>query len=291
MVGVVILGGLSLWLLPSLLADRSPQGTAEDGVRGRVVALLGVLGVLGGLVFTGMSFRLSSRTQAETNRHAMENLRNATQAFELTRRGQITDRYAKAVEMLGDPSPEICVGGIYALEHILRDDPDHERAVVSTLSAFVRRHAKLDDGTPPSPPWPPDEAERDATKPSFRVQAALNVLSERTTSGGIAPDLRDCDLRGARLSNARLANASFRRSYLHKAKLHDADLRGAALRRADLTGASLRGADLTDAGVAGAKFTEGSLSREQIDSVRNADAIDWQEKPRVPDEQASEIAE
>jgi len=291
MIVAVILGGLSLWLLPAWLADASPQGAAENAVRGRVVALLGVLGVLGGLVFTGMSFRLSSRTQAETNRHAVTNLKNATKALRLTQRGQITDRYAKAVEMLGDPSPEICVGGIYALEHILRDDSDYERAIVSTLSAFVRRQAKLDHSTPPRPPWGSEEAERDETKPSFRVQAALNVLSERATSGDTAPDLRDCDLRGARLSNAGLANASFRRSYLYKAKLHDANLQGAALRQADLTGASLRGADLTNANVAKAKFTRGSLSREQINSVRNGGQIDWQEKSGTPDEPGDDIAE
>ncbi len=298
---VVIVGGLSLWLLPDWLADGTPQGAAEDAVRGRVVALLGVLGVLGGLVFTGKSFRLSSQTQAETNRRAVENLVNATEALRLTERGQITDRYAKAVELLGDTSPEICVGGIYALERILGDGPDHEKAIVSTLSAFVRRQAKLDDGTPHQPPWGPDEAERDETKPSFRVQAALNVLSQRAASSNVAPDLRDCDLRGARLDNARLANASFRRSYLYKAKLHDADLRGAALRDADLTEASLQGADLTGASlhgavltganVARAKFTRGSLSREQIDSADNADEIEWQETSGTPDELADDVAE
>ena len=121
-------------------------------------------------------------------------------------KGQITDRYSKAVDMLGNPTPEICIGGIYALGHIMRDSPAYTDAIVDVLSAFVRRKAKRNPDL--SPPWPAAEAERDEIKPSFPIQAALTVLAEeRPTS--IAPDLRDSDLRGARLRNAQLQNATW----------------------------------------------------------------------------------
>src|SRR5437868_2282437 len=102
--------------------------------------------------------------------------------------------------MLGSPSYEVCIGGIYALGHIMRDSPDYERAIVAVLSAFVRRRAKRQDDL--SVPWGEDEAERDEVKPSFPIQAALYVLTGPRSRSENTPDLRDSDLRGARMRRA-----------------------------------------------------------------------------------------
>ena len=66
----------------------------------------------------------------------------AVKTYGLSRTGQITDRFTKAVAQLGDDSADICIGGIYALGRIMSDSPADRAAIVEVLSAFVRRRAK-----------------------------------------------------------------------------------------------------------------------------------------------------
>lgn len=286
--GVVVLGVLAVWLVPSWLTQHPPlanpssQNKAVADARTGVIAFLAVLGGLGGLYYTSRTFRLSRDEQIDAQKHANETSRLNAETLRLNERGQITDRYSKAVEMLGSPSRETCIGGIYALGHIMLDSPVYEQAIVAVLSAFIRRNAKRKDDL--SVPWPEDEAERDEVKPSFPIQAALNVLVNSRPQG-TPPDLRDCDLRGARLRGGQFHGASFRRSYLYKAKFYGANLSGAALADADLTGADLRFADLNNSNLKGATLTRGALTEDQLEVVQNRGEINWveREKGKHPD--------
>jgi hypothetical protein len=288
---VLLLAALAIWLLPAWLtqhphlSDASDRHKAAADARTGVVAFLAVLGALGGLYYTSKTFKVGRDAQIAAGDYANQTSRLGQETLALTERGQITDRYSKAVDQLGAQSPVVCVGGIYALGQIMLDSPrDYERPVVGVLSAFVRREAKRRSDY--APPWPEDEAERDETKPSFRIQAALTVLKSRPL--GTAPDLRDTDLRGARLRRAGLAGANFRRSYLYKAKLAGADLSGASLDGADLTGADLAAAILDGANLKDARLTKGSVTGEQLRNVRHSSTIEWVprdlERPVTDDE-------
>jgi Pentapeptide repeats (8 copies) len=276
--GSFILAILAIWLLPLWLTQNPSLVTASErhkaaaDARTGLVAFLAVLGAIGGLYYTSRTFRLSRDAQIAARQYADETTRLSVETLRLSERGQITDRYSKAVEMLGDPSHEVCIGGIYALGHIMRDSPAYERAIVAVLSAFIRRKAKRRDDH--AVPWGVDEAERDEVKPSFPIQAALNVFVESRPSE-TPPDLRDSDLRGARLRSAQLRGAIFRRTYLYKAKLFGANLGGASLAEADLTEADLTYAILEDADLEGARLAVGALTQEQLKTVRNADKIVW----------------
>jgi hypothetical protein len=139
---------------------------------------------------------------------------------------------------------------------------------MAVLGAFVRRTGKL-TGTG-EVPWPADEADRDEFKPSFRLQAALEVLARPAGRGppANAPDLRDSDLRGARFDGAHLESAVFRRSFLAHAHFDDAHLNGAKFNDADLTRARFDGADLTGADLTRAYVTSGALTDAQLAGVR-----------------------
>jgi Pentapeptide repeats (8 copies) len=276
--GVLILAAMLLWLVPIFLVQQSEftfttaseEQKALADARTGLVAFLAVLGTLGGLYYTAMTYRFANDKGQETAALTAGTLR-------LNERGQITDRYAKAIEMLGSSIPEVCIGGTYALGQIMRDNSAHEKDIVDVLSAFVRRKAKRTSDL--SLPWRDDEAERDETKPSFPIQAALDVLAEKRSLA--APvDLRDSDLRGARLRNAQLQGATLYRCYLYKAKLSDANFTNAHFRYADLTGADLRGAvllgaDLREADLRDAKITVGGLLPEQLDQAKNSDQVKW----------------
>lgn len=254
---IIAVGVLVIWWLPTLLTrhpkvpDAAERHKAASDVRTGLLAFLALIGAGVGGVYTAMTFRL-------------------------TRRGQITDRYSKAVELLGSNDPEVCVGGIYAFEQIMKDSPDEIKAISEVLCTFVRSVAKrTEDGTPP---WPLEEAERDETKPSFKVKAALEVLAPL---GVEQLDLRDSDLRGARLSGAQLRGANLRRSNLLKAHLNSAHLEGASLVDACLEGARLDGTHLEGANFRRVRITERTITREALQAcgARNVAEVVWTDSP------------
>jgi hypothetical protein len=114
---VVALGVLAVWLLPSWLTQHprvinpADRHKAVADTRTGVVAFLAVLGGIGGLYYTARTFRVSRDAQIDARNYANETSRLSAQTLRLNERGQITDRYSKAVEMLGSPSHEICIGG------------------------------------------------------------------------------------------------------------------------------------------------------------------------------------
>jgi uncharacterized protein YjbI with pentapeptide repeats len=176
----------------------------------------------------------------------------ANEQTELTRQGQFTDRYSKAVEQLGTPGVSavtVRLGGIYALQRLAVDSSGDRGTINEVLAAFVRDSAGRPKSTPPrnvvSPPPPAD------------VAAALTVLYR--LEGLIGADLRGADLSGVDLVGATLSAADLTDADLTDADLTEADLTDADLTDADLTNANLTGADLTDADLTEADLTGASL--------------------------------
>lgn len=206
-----------------------------------------------------------------------QQLQNSRRQLLLERQGQITERFTKAAEQLGNNNTDVRLGGMYSLERIARDSSDLEyrEIVAQVLIAFIRGRA----------PWPPVRpgqyiAQADIDRvPTLRsravdVQTALTILADEifVSSDGTSEKLHNrspsrrqlswVDLRRANLWNAHmpgywLEGTNFHKAGLRKADLsganlqdtclRDTNLRGANLQRANLQGASLHGADLTDA--------------------------------------------
>ena len=238
--------------------------TAMDNARGRLLTLAAGVAAAGALVFTARNFTLSRRT------------------FELTEQGQVTDRYARAIEQLGSDKLDVRIGGIYALERIARDSARDHPTVMEVLTAFIREHSREQ--------WPPPDTgsseQGRLTRPD--VQAAITVVgrrdAERDREYALFIDLTAAHLTSAQLVGARftgahldgadLAGADLTGAYLGGADLNDADLTNARLADAnltyaeitgaDLTGADLSGADLGDAWLTGANLTNAQLERADL---------------------------
>jgi hypothetical protein len=165
--------------------------------------------------------------------------------FALTRRGQATDRFTRAVDQLGSDKLEVCLGGIYALDRVARDSPDEHAPIMELLAAYVRAHSSTQ-------PPPRQEVIR---------QAVIGVLNRRRIAydkhDDMQLDLADSDLSGIQTQDLRL-----RRARLAGAKLQRATLIGADLRRANLIGARLQGAFLLNA----------RLNHARLQSARLEDA-------------------
>ena len=92
--------------------------------------------------------------------------------------GQITERFTKAIEQLGqegDDKMAIRLGGIYALERIARDSEKDHGPIMEVLTAYVREKAprKNDD-------YEPQAADE---RPPTDIQAILTVIGRRETTG------------------------------------------------------------------------------------------------------------
>src|SRR2546422_4220326 len=77
-------------------------------------------------------------------------LRVNQETLRTTQQGQITERFTKAIEHVGDTGRlTVRLGGIYALERIAtRDAPDYHWQIMEVLTAYVRDNA----------PWPPNQS-------------------------------------------------------------------------------------------------------------------------------------
>ena len=207
--------------------------TARDAARGRLLTAGAGLLATGGVLFT-------------------------VRKFVLSRDGQVTDRYAKAIEQLGSEKLDVRIGGICALERVARNSARDRPAVMEMLAAFIREHSHEQ--------WPPPGPGGRARERSLRpdVQAALTVVGRRLTERDIEPiDLARADLTGANLGGARLTGAN-----LGGARLTGANLGGARLTGANLTGANLTSADLADADLADADLTRADLTRAELTGAR-----------------------
>jgi uncharacterized protein YjbI with pentapeptide repeats len=204
--------------------------TARDAARGRLVAFGAGLFAAGALIYTARNFSLS-------------------------RQGQVTDRYTKAIEQLGpDKGLDVRIGGIYALERITRDSPRDHPTIMEVLAAFIREHSREQWPLAGLGADPPDHT----TRPD--VQAAATVIGRRIIRHDRQPiNLNAADLTGADLDGANLDGAN-----LDGANLTGAHLTGANLDGANLTGAHLTGAHLTKADLAGAYISRADLTKADL---------------------------
>ena len=177
----------------------------------------------------------------------------------LAKEGQITERFNKAIDHVGDERLEIRLGGIYALARIAKDSPKDHWPVMQILCAFVRNRAQNRAGT--AAPLPTD------------LQAVLTVLAERATE--YETEEQCLDLTKVNLRHADLKGARFDRVRFDDSDLCGADLMRASLRSADFRGAILRGAHLRETRLDGANFVSADLQDAslRLASLRGANLL------------------
>ncbi len=193
------------------------------------------------------------------------------------------DPFLTALDYLGHAQATVRIGGILALERLVRQGGDL-RACTGTLAAYVQQ-------------WAGADAEKRNKRPAYDVVAALAVLSRllpssdplrnladlrRTNLAGL--ELPDADLSRFHLEHADLSGADLRGANFSGVNFRGADLRGALLSGAIFAGASLRGADLTGSVLSDDEFgaadlsMAGNISAAQLLHIRYLPAC----PPRLP---------
>ncbi len=243
---------LALWKVPERQAlKNATQFAQENAARTTLAQILGGSVLLAGLYISSKSFGLS-------------------------RQGQITDRFTKAIEQLGKtdgaaPNIEVRLGAIYALERIALDSPRDHWTIMEILTAYVRQNA----------PNYPDAPYRE--RPRTDIQAVLTVVGRRRTGPqrerpGHALDLsrsylHGADLARANLQGATLAGTSLQHATLAEANLQNARLRYANLKAALLEEANLQNADLTGVVLQSARLVQANLQQATLGEASLKDTI------------------
>ncbi|ROR38181.1 pentapeptide repeat-containing protein [Kitasatospora cineracea] len=223
---------LTHWLAGSDWADMNgaARTAAEGQVRSAVLQVIAAVGASIALLYTARTYRLS-------------------------RRGQVTDRFTKALERLSADESYVRLGGVFAMEQIVQDAPEQGVHAARVLNAYVRRRANPADRSGGL------EAAKLPKDPEETVTEALRVLTTarpwwRSEADRPQVDLTKLHLAGAQLTSASLRGALLGGTTLLGAELAKADLSGADLSKANLSGANLEGADLSDAGLDEADLSE-----------------------------------
>ncbi len=219
-----------LWLLVRL-ATTMPAITAGDQLRWHVLALVGLLTALGGLIATPLALIKLHTTERQTK---------------TAEDGLITDRLNAAVANLGavladggpnmpEPNMPVRIGGLYALERLARDQPPLHVQIMEILCTYIRHNAPAGGAV-----------ESDSKKKSYPltqridIQTAIDILGHRSPAqieierAQKGPG-NDGHYRGyfLDLHKTNLQKIMFKYINLEHAKLY-----GAALDMADLSGAT-----------------------------------------------------
>ena len=236
--------GVALWRAPGWMHATTAQDRYDARVL--VISVGGAIVVGTGLLYTARGYRLS-------------------------RRGQVTDRFTVALERLGSAELYVRIGGVHALEHVMRDSAEHHNDVIEVLTEFIRDRAPRSDRQLGHQVWmhPVTGSVSDLpTRPAPDIQAALTALGhrphrpERQTIDLSGLHLADADLVGADLTGAGLVGAD-----LTLARLDHANLTHAVLGNVNLTRAVLGNANLTGAWLDHANLTRAWLDRANLTRV------------------------
>ncbi|MDQ1644971.1 MAG: hypothetical protein QOJ50_1155, partial [Cryptosporangiaceae bacterium] len=98
------------------ITNLKDRADAVNAVRQTLLAAIAGLATAAGLTFTARTYLLA-------------------------RRGQLTERYGRAISQLASDKLAERIGGVYALEHVLRESAVDHETVVDVLAAFVRERA------------------------------------------------------------------------------------------------------------------------------------------------------
>ncbi len=207
--GAALLIAVILWYGPKVqtahLKHLDPQArfSEENEARKTLAQIVGGIVVLAGLYYTQDNIR-TTQDVAEKSRT-------------LTREGQVTDRFNRAIDALGDKNNlSKRLGGIYSLERISIESKADYWTIMEVLTAYVRENGAWSIAKEPEPSSAPPENE-----------AVINILRRRNR--GNETDDQTINLQGANLAamdlgsmvlnGARLSRVNLSQSNLQQAKL------------------------------------------------------------------------
>jgi uncharacterized protein YjbI with pentapeptide repeats len=211
----------------------------------------------------------------------------------VAKEGQITERFTRAVDQLGNQAQEIRLGGIHALGRISKESKKDYSTIMMLLADYVRINSNvynhLENNYPKYDSLSMDILANEITTSrildgvvSTDIQIALKIIGERKSFFDSKKDkslnLKETFLKGAELSDLHLEGiilswANLERAILIRTHLDNAYLKGTNLKFAYLLAAELKGANLEKVDLSGATLTLAHLEGTNLKKVILKNAV------------------
>ncbi len=192
--------------------------------------------------------------------------------IQVNREDNIAQRFAKAIEHLGNEQNAIKLGGIHSLHQIAREHPEtYREQVADILCSYIRETCPRGNNPEKDEPV------------NIITQTILNVITSNTfktiklnlnysnlkEANLMEANLCDADLLGVNLWNATLWNANLEGTHLLQANLertyfYYANLKKAILFKANLEMANLEMANLEGANLGGANLKKANFYQAKL---------------------------
>jgi uncharacterized protein YjbI with pentapeptide repeats len=180
---------IALWLFPG--------NTDRNGEFLKIV--LTVIGGLGVLYSLHLAYRRLKATNVSLELQAAA-INKQSEQLELSRKGQVDERFKNAVEHLGSEKEPIILGGIVELHQIAKEDQTKYAAVVfNILTSYLRSVLKVD-------------VPRDENFSGTIPQTILDFLfrdEDRKLYVGLKANLSHCNLKSLEINGANFQNGDF----------------------------------------------------------------------------------
>jgi hypothetical protein len=187
------------------------------------------------------------------------NMKIAQENLKVAQEGQITERFTRAVDQLGNPTIEIRLGGIYGLERIANESEKDYWPIIKIFAAYIREKSPIKDASKETKDT--DEKEKGTSLPTD-IQVVFEYLCSCKYTFHKKLDLRNSNLRNARFFKAHLEYADF-----SGADLRGADLVNSFLNDAYFVKTNLNGAILINAHFEHSYFADSHLIKTHLGSV------------------------
>ncbi len=201
--------------------------------------------------------------------NAQENTRIANETLRLLEKGNFTDRFTKAIDLLADQKLESRLGGIYTLEHIAHGSEKDHWTIMEVLTAFVREKTdeEIEKNVENSALKTTiiEKEPREDVKAIFTVFGRRNwVESEPQRINLTRISLQRYDFRGFKFNRIDLSFSNLTGSNLSKTDWVDVNLT-----YTDLDSVKLLDADLKESNLNCANLREANLTGAILEKVQN----------------------
>jgi uncharacterized protein YjbI with pentapeptide repeats len=235
----------------SSILDPAKRLSAVNELRTSLLAILGGFSVLVGSLVAYLTFRETHVNNVRTATHNQDLL-------DLQLRGQVTDRFTRAAQQLGEEGPgkvPVRIAAVYSLEQIGRDSPQFRQPIGEVLADFIRHASRTPTVASETPP-PGD------------VVAAMVVLRRRSAYIEHTHfEMNRATVAFVGFPGRNLSGASIVRCTIGEADFRAAILAGGTLSRSDFMVATFSGADLHDMTMDRVTFNEADLCGAQLQCV------------------------
>lgn len=180
----------------------------------------------------------------------------------VAKEGQITERFTRAVDQLGNPAQEIRLGGVHALGRISKESKKDYSTIMTILADYVRINSNIynhsENRYPKYGSFSMDILANETTTSdvldgvvSTDIQATLNVIGEHKSFFNSEKDkrlgMKGAFLRGADLTGLHFEGVIFSWANLESTKIVETHLDGANLYQTNLKFATIAAAELKNA--------------------------------------------